>query len=82
MEAFESKHRPGDPLDSPVILLDDIVQVFDSPNDDGRFPFGVDVVTHSQLGRAAIDGHRLGCAVVLNRPVEEAPRGGAVSAGT
>ena len=29
MECFEPHHRPGDPLDEPMVLFKDIVEIFD-----------------------------------------------------
>ncbi len=31
-KGFEALHLPSDPLDEPMVLLDDIVQVFDLQN--------------------------------------------------
>ena len=54
------------------------IEVTHVPIDDGCLPFGVDVMQRGQIGGAAIDGHRIGGAVLVNRFVEEAPCGGVV----
>jgi hypothetical protein len=36
VEGFEAEHRPDDPFDGPVVLLDEIVQVFDRNRSDPR----------------------------------------------
>ena len=36
VERFEPRHGSNDTFDGPMILLDDLVQVFHLPNDDGN----------------------------------------------
>lgn len=54
-----------------MVLLDDVVQIFDLPDGDGIV--GVDVVQCLQVGRAAVDGHRVGLTMVRNGLLEKAP---------
>jgi hypothetical protein len=49
-----------------VILLDDLIQVLDLSNPDGRFPLSVDALEGTQIGRAFIHGHGLGRAVTID----------------
>jgi hypothetical protein len=38
---FEAEHRPGKAFDCAVILLHDVVKVFDLPDRDRDFPFPI-----------------------------------------
>jgi hypothetical protein len=40
-ERFKSKHWFGDSFDRTMVLLDDVVEVLDLPNDDWYFPVWV-----------------------------------------
>jgi len=58
MERFEAHHRAGDPLDEAMILLENVVQVFDLPDLDcatvaGEFQDHVDRMQTSQIGSVA-----------------------------
>lgn len=64
-----------------MVLLDDVVQIFDLPDGDGSFSFGVDVVQGRQVGRTAVDGHGVGLTVVRNGLLEKARRRGLVALG-
>lgn len=65
-KVLEAEHRSSQSLDGPMVLLDDVVQVLDLSNGDGRFPFGVDAVQGRQVGWAAVDGDRVGLAVLCD----------------
>ncbi|KRB87027.1 hypothetical protein ASE07_20710 [Noviherbaspirillum sp. Root189] len=38
---FETQHHPGDSFDRAMILLDDIVEVFNLPDRDRRYSFRI-----------------------------------------
>jgi hypothetical protein len=35
-KGFEAEHRPREPFHGAMVLLDDIIEVFTAPNDNGR----------------------------------------------
>lgn len=46
---LEAKHRPGDPFDGTMILLHDVVEVFDLPDLDRDVPFRIQLVDAALL---------------------------------
>lgn len=60
---FESKHRSHDPLDRPVVLLDDVVHVLALPQFDIRPRVGIDAQDGGRVRAALIDGDLLGYTV-------------------
>lgn len=69
MERLESHHRARDPLDEAMILLEDIVQVFDLPDLDCAATAGAfqDHVYRPQTGK-------VGTALFNENPVSQAIR--------
>jgi hypothetical protein len=55
-----------------MILFDDVVQILDLADLDGRFPFSVDGLQGRQTGPAFIHGHGLGRAVAIDGLLEVA----------
>lgn len=55
-EILETDHRLDQPFDRTMILLNEIVQVPDLPDPDGRFPFGVQSFERSPVRAALVDG--------------------------
>lgn len=85
MEGLEAHHPAGDPLDKTMILLNDIVQIFDRPDLDcaataGKFQDCVHRLQTGKVGTTLVDDDPVGHAVRTNRPLEEAPGGGQVPA--
>ena len=76
-EGFEAGHGANDSFNCPVILLDEIVQVFDMTNLDGltRFP-----LKHLK-GTTLVDGNSKCEAMLANRFLEKAHGGFLVPAG-
>jgi len=63
----------GSTFNGTMVLLDDVVQILDLTNLDGRLAPGIHRVKRSQTGAAFVDGYRLGRAVLTDCPFEEAP---------
>ena len=57
VKVLETHHRPGDSLDRPVVLLDDVVEVLRLAHLDGQAAVGLD----------AHDGGRVGAALTSTR---------------
>lgn len=62
MERLAPHHRLGDPLDKPMVLLKDIIEIFDLPDFNhvarpGEFQDRVDGLPSSQIGSAFINGN-------------------------
>src|SRR5262244_2955904 len=56
---LEPQHRPGHPLDSSMILLHDIVEIFHLTDGDGRTVFLVIAFDGSFIGVTAVNGNGL-----------------------
>ncbi len=79
MKCFETHHWLGDPFDKAVVLLKDIIEIFDLPdfNDStcsGEFQDRIYGLQASQIGAAFVNDNPLGSAVSCNGFLEEAPR--------
>jgi len=57
-----------------MVLLDQVIQVLDLTDCDGRLSLGVDRVQRSQIRAAFVDGYHLGYTVLCDRLFKEAPR--------
>src|SRR6185437_16869616 len=66
VEILEPEHRSDPAFDGPMVLLDDVVQILDLTNLDGRLALGIHRVKRSQIGAAFVDGYRLGRAVLTD----------------
>lgn len=71
---LEAHHRFDNAFDGPVVLLDDVVQILDLTDLDGRFRFGVDRLEGRQIGSAFVHGDRLRHAVLADGFLEVATR--------
>ena len=65
-----------------MILFDDIVQILDLSNLDGRFPFSVDGLQGGQIGPTFIHGHGLRRAVTIDGLFKVAARCSLVTMGS
>jgi hypothetical protein len=57
-----------------MVMLDDVVQILDLPDLDGRFPFSVDGLKGRQIGAAFVHGNGLWRAVLIDGFLEVATR--------
>ncbi|MEA3102065.1 MAG: hypothetical protein QOF74_6305 [Caballeronia mineralivorans] len=80
-EVLEPRASNSSAFDGPMVLPDDVVQIFDLTNLDGRLALGVHRVKRGQIGVAFVDGHRLGRAVLTDCLFEEAPASSLVPLG-
>jgi hypothetical protein len=53
---LEALHRFDEPFDRLVVLLNNVVQLLNLPDLDGRFPLSIDALEGSQIGAAFIHG--------------------------
>jgi hypothetical protein len=81
-KVLEPKHLPREAFDSPMVLLDYVVQILDLPNLNGRLAPGIDRMKRGQIGTALVHGYGLGCAVLSDGFIEEAPGGSLVPPGS
>ena len=51
---FKTEHRSGNAFDGTMVLLDDVIEVFDLPDDDGYFLVLDDLVNGRFVGTALI----------------------------
>ena len=75
-ERFEVEHRPGHSLDGAMILLDDVVEVFNLAHQDQHFAVGVDRIDRRLVGAALVHRDLVRIAVCSHGLVEEALRCG------
>ncbi len=78
-KGLESEHRPHDPLDGPMVLFDDVVEVFRLAQLDVRAGVGTHAPDGRRVGAALVDGDLLGHTVKIDGAFEEAPRRSVVS---
>ena len=78
-KGLEPEHRPHDPLDGPVILLDDVVEVLRLAQPDVCAGVGTRALGSRLVGTALVDGDRLRYTVKLDGALEESPHRGEVS---
>src|ERR1017187_4924680 len=78
---FEAHHGPHDPLDRSVVLLDDVVQILDSPQFDVGTGVGLNALDGGRVGAALVDGDLLRHAVQIDGTLEESTRGCAIALG-
>ena len=70
---FKSQHGPRASLDRPMVLLDEIVEIFGLADVDRRFTISIDGFERGEIGAAFVDGHRLGDAILSDRFLEITP---------
>ncbi|CAB3807029.1 hypothetical protein LMG28614_06517 [Paraburkholderia ultramafica] len=56
-KCLESQHGSGTPLDRPVVLFHDIVEILDLADLDGRLTPGVHGMQPGQIGTTFVDGY-------------------------
>jgi hypothetical protein len=79
---FEAQHRPRDTFDRAVILLDNVVEIFDLPNRDRYFAFLVQLLHRCLVGAALVHRYLVGHSVVPYGLLEKAPGGGRITLGS
>ena len=78
---FEVEHQFSDPLDCPMALRQDVVQIFDLPHDDRHLTSGIDLIDRRFVGAALVHRDPLWNAVGLHGFVKEAHGCGLVALG-
>ena len=71
-ERFEVEHRPGHPLDGAMVLLDDVVEVFDLAHQNGHVAGGVDRIDRRLVSAALVHRDLIRIAVRFHGLVDEA----------
>jgi hypothetical protein len=79
---LETEHRPRDAFDRAVILLDNVVEVFDLPNPDRYVAFLVQLLQRCLVGAALVHRYLVRHSVVPYGLLEEAPSGGCITLGS
>ena len=74
VEGFEAEHRPDDPFYGPVILLDEIVQVFDLADFDGLAGFLLECLKSGGVCPALVDRDFLRKTVLTNESMQNRGR--------
>ena len=64
---LEAQHGPDAPLDRPMVLLDEVVEIFGLADLDRRFTISIDRFERGEIGTAFVDGHRLGYPILGDR---------------
>lgn len=82
MEGLEPEHGTGDPLDETMILLKDVVEIFDLHDLDhaagaGELQDHIDALQPRQIGSTFVDDHPIRNAVRADRAFEK-PSGSAL----
>jgi hypothetical protein len=70
---FKAKHRADDAFGGTVILLHDIVELFDLPNLDQDFSLRIQLVERCLVGATLVHRHRVRDITMPHGSVEEAP---------
>src|SRR5665213_1903551 len=78
---LEPEHRPNDPFDRPMILLNYIVEVLALTQFDVAAMLGVVALDRRRVGTALVDGDLLRLAVQCHGLFQEAPRRSAIALG-
>ena len=79
---FEAEHRARNAFDRAVILLDNVVEVFDLPNRNWDIAFLVQLLQRCLVGAALVHRYLVGHSVVQYGLLEEAPGGGCITLGS
>jgi hypothetical protein len=72
-KSLESQHGPRSSLDRPMVLLDQIIEIFRLTDIDGRFTIRIDRFERGEIGAAFVDGHRLGRPILGDRFLKVTP---------
>ena len=65
-ERLEPEHRLGNSFDAPLVLLDDVVQIFALAHQDIDTGTNLDTLIGRRIGAALVDGDLLGHAVQVD----------------
>jgi hypothetical protein len=68
-----SQHGSRASFDRPIVLLDQVVEIFRCTDLDGRFAIGIDDVERSAIGAAFVDCHGLWNTTLIDRSLKETP---------
>src|ERR1035437_8156997 len=79
---LESEHRLGDSFDGPVVLLDDVVEVFVLTHQDVYAGISLDAFNGGRIGAALVDGDLLWHIVQVDGPFQKAARRSLISLGS
>jgi hypothetical protein len=66
-----SQHRSRASFDRPIVLLDQVVEIFRCTDLDGRFAIGIDGVERSAIGGAFVERHSLWNTTPIDRFLKE-----------
>lgn len=85
MEYFEACHRVGNPLYETVVLLENVVEIFDRSDPDltpavGKFQDDVHRLKPSEIGTALVDNNALRHPIRADRLLEETSSGNEIAA--
>src|SRR4051812_43596864 len=67
---LKSQHGSSTPLDRPMVLFHDIVEILGLADLDGRLTLGVHGVQPGQIGTAFVDGYGFGRAILIDGLLE------------
>ena len=70
-KGLESEHGSGDPFDGPMVLLDDVVQVFGLAHYDVNTDIPLDAFNGGRISAALVDGDLLGHIVQVDGTLQE-----------
>jgi len=79
-KGLEAHHRPNDPFDRPMVLLDDVIEVLRLAQLDIGAGVGTQPLDGGRVGAAFINRDLLRHAVQVDGAFEESPRRSLVSA--
>ena len=79
---FEAEHRPRDAFDRAVILLDNVVEIFDFLDLDRYLAFLVQLLQRCLASAALVHRYLIRHSVVPYGLLEEAPRSGCITLGS
>ncbi|MGF6785763.1 hypothetical protein OKW27_000076 [Paraburkholderia sp. 35.1] len=72
-KGLEPQHGPRSSLDRPMILLDQVIEIFGLADPDGRFTTSIDRFERGEIGAAFVDGYGLGYIVLGDRFLKVTP---------
>ena len=78
---LEVGHRPGDPFDSAMVLLHDVIEVLHLPHDDWRGACAIDLIHGRPVGAALVHRDLRGNTAGLHGFVKKAQGCGFVTLG-
>ncbi|EEA02820.1 hypothetical protein BH160DRAFT_1828 [Burkholderia sp. H160] len=78
---LEAQLRPGSPLDRPMVLLDEVAEVFGLANLDRRITISIDRFERGEIGSAFVDGYRPGDPILSDRFFKVTPSRSRVAMG-